>query len=313
MPFPAFPRLGSAAAAAALLLALSACASSPAQTGRAESETTESGTAPSGTPASETAGTYGPGDSASSLPSSHVHGLTVDAETGRVLLATHEGLFDMSTKPATKIGPTNDLMGFTAAAGTGVFYASGHPGKDSAMPNPMGLIRSRDGGKTWEQLSRQGKSDFHALTVTKSGIVAFDGQLWTSPDGKTWTTATAGFAPAVLAGNPGTNTVLATLPEGLQRSTDGGRTWEPVPSSPVIQFAAFADGKEAVGVEPNGSVHHSTDGGTTWTSKGRINADVQAVAAVKGPDGKLQIWAATTDELIVSSDGGATFRPAAAR
>ncbi|MCE3291250.1 MAG: hypothetical protein K0Q84_187 [Arthrobacter sp.] len=302
MPFPAFPRLGSAAAAAALLLALSACAPSPAPTGTAESGTAGSGTA----------GTHGSGGSTSSLPSAHVHGLTVDAKTGRVLLATHEGLFDMSTEPATKIGPTNDLMGFTAVAGTGVFYASGHPGKDSTMPNPMGLIRSSDGGKTWEQLSRQGKSDFHALTVTKSGIVAFDGQLWTSPDGKTWTTATAGFAPAVLAGNAGTNTVLATLPEGLQRSTDGGRTWKPVPSSPVIQFAAFANDKEAVGVEPNGTVHHSTDGGTTWTSKGRINAEVQAVAAAKGTEGKLQIWAATEGELIVSRDGGATFRPAEA-
>jgi photosystem II stability/assembly factor-like uncharacterized protein len=240
-----------------------------------------------------------------------VHGLAVDARTGRVLLATHEGLFDMSTEPATKIGPTNDLMGFTAATGTGIFYASGHPGKDSTMPNPMGLIRSSDGGRTWEQLSRQGQSDFHALTVTKSGIVAFDGQLWTSPDGKSWTTAAAGFAPAVLAGNSGTNTVLATLPEGLQRSTDGGHTWKPVPSSPVIQFAAFANEKEAVGVEPNGTVHYSADGGSTWTLKGRIDADVQAVAAAKGLDGKLQIWAATAEELIVSSDGGATFRPAA--
>ena len=306
MPIPSRTRLGSAAAAAALLLAVSACASSPAPTRSGESGTTQSGIAPS-----EAAGAHGSGGSASSLPSAHVHGLTVDAKTGKVLLATHEGLFDMSTKPATKIGPTNDLMGFTAAAGTGVFYASGHPGKDSNMPNPMGLIRSSDGGRTWEQLSRQGKSDFHALTVTKSGIAAFDGQLWTSPDGKTWTTAAAGFAPAVLAGNPGTNTVLATLPEGLQRSTDGGRTWKPVPSSPVIQFAALASGKEAVGVEPNGTVHHSADGGTTWTSKGKINGEVQAVAAAKGTNGKLQIWAATADELVVSRDGGATFRPAA--
>lgn len=307
MPFPALPRLGSAAAAAALLLALSACAASPAPTGTPLSGTAQSGTAEPGT-----AGTHGSGGSASSLPHAHVHGLAVDAKTGRVLLATHEGLFDMSTRPATKVGPTNDLMGFTAAPGAGVFYASGHPGKDSGMPNPMGLIRSSDGGKTWEQLSRQGESDFHALTVTKSGIVAFDGQLWTSPDGKTWTTAAAGFAPAVLAGNPGTNTVLATLPEGLQRSTDGGRTWKPVPSSPVIQFAAFANDKEAVGVEPNGTVHYSPDSGTTWMKKGTINAKVQAVAAAKGRDGKLQIWAATAYELIVSSDGGATFRSAAA-
>lgn len=106
-----------------------------------------------------------------------------------------------------------------------MFYASGHPGKDSTMPNPLGLIKSTDGGKTWEQVSRQRESDFHALTTTKSGIVGFDGTMRTSTDGTTWKPAAAGFTPAVLAGNPYSDTVLATTPEGVQRSADAGTTW----------------------------------------------------------------------------------------
>lgn len=244
---------------------------------------------------------------ASGLPSTHIHGLDVDGETGQILLATHVGLFDISEDPATQIGQTNDLMGFTAGKEDGVYYASGHPGEGSNLPNPLGLIRSTDGGETWEQLSRQGESDFHALTVTKSGIVAFDGTLLTSPDGKAWTTVMTDFSPAVLAGNPDSDTVLATTPDGLQRSGDGGKTWALDPSAPVIQFAAFASPTEAFGVRPDGTVHYSADGGQTWTPKGRISGKLQTIAAVKASDGKPQLWAATTDGILTSTDGGETF------
>ncbi|KQQ80938.1 F510_1955 family glycosylhydrolase [Arthrobacter sp. Leaf137] len=269
-------------AAAALLLTLSACSTgSPTATA--------------------------PSTAAAGLPSSHVHGLSVNPQTDQALLATHEGLFDVTKSPATKIGGTNDLMGFTAAADQGVFYASGHPGPGSDMPNPMGLIRSVDGGKTWEQLSRQGESDFHALATAKSGIIAHDGTLQTSPDGKTWTPATAGFVPAVLAGNPETDSVLATTREGLQRSTDGGKTWVLNAAAPVIQFVAFASGTEVFGVEPGGAVHYSTDAGSSWTQTGSIKGEVQAITAVKKTDGKPIIWAATTEGIVVSTDGGQVF------
>ena len=288
MHFESSPRLRTAAiATAALALALSACA-------------------PGSVPPADSRSSTG---AATGLPSTHVHGLSVNGETGQVLLATHEGLFDASKKPAVKIGPTNDLMGFTGGMDQGSFYASGHPGEGSTLPGPLGLIKTSDGGETWEQLSRQRESDFHALTVTKSGIIAFDGTLRTSPDGKSWKTVDGGFTPAVLAGNPYSDTVLATTQEGVQRSTDGGATWALEKSSPVIQFAALAGASEAVGVEPGGIVHYSADGGATWTRKGQISGDVQAIAATEGSDGSPWIWAATTAGLVVSTDGGATFRP----
>ncbi|NKR10601.1 MULTISPECIES: F510_1955 family glycosylhydrolase [unclassified Paenarthrobacter] len=249
----------------------------------------------------------GPG---TGLPSAHVHGLSVNSETGQVLLATHEGLFDVSKNQSVKIGPTNDLMGFTAAMDEGVFYASGHPGPGSDLPNPLGLIRTTDGGKSWEKLSRQGESDFHALATTKSGIVAYDGTLQTSTDGKSWKTATAGFAPAALAGNPYSDTVLATTPEGLQRSTDAGNTWAVDPAAPIIQFATFAGATEAVGVTPDGTVYISADAGAMWKKTGKIDGEVQAIAASEGAEGSPWIWAATTTGLTVSTDGGTTFRPA---
>ncbi|MCU1531126.1 MAG: hypothetical protein JWO49_697 [Arthrobacter sp.] len=290
MPFPA-KTLSRAAAmtagTATVVLALAACTPAPGRPADASST----------------------GQAGTGLPGTHIHGLSVSGDTSQVLLATHDGLFDVTQKPASKIGGTNDLMGFTGAKDHGVFYACGHPGAGSEMPNPLGLIRSTDGGKTWEQLSRQGESDFHALTTTRSGIVAFDGELRTTPDGKTWKTVPSAFTPAALAGHPDSETVLATTPQGIQRSIDGGTTWEPVTSGPVIQFAAFAHPAEAAGVEPDGTVHYSADAGATWTRKGRINGEVLAIAAVKGADGNPWIWAATVEGIVVSTDGGTTFRP----
>ena len=290
MTNPSRPRVRATAilaAGASLIFALSACSSStlPAEPAAA-------------------------GNAGSPLPDAHVHGLSVSNTTGQVLLATHDGLFDITKQPAAKIGATNDLMGFTGGTDHGVLYASGHPGEGSDLANPLGLIRSTDAGKTWEKLSRQGESDFHALTATKSGIVGFDGALRTSPDGKTWNTEATDFVPAVLAGNPASDTVLSTTPQGIRRSTDGGKTWATVNSGPVVQFAAFASPAEAVGVEPDGTVHSSADAGATWTRKGKIQETVQAVAAVKGPEGNPSIWAVTASALVVSTDGGATFRPA---
>ncbi|WOC63467.1 exo-alpha-sialidase (plasmid) [Paenarthrobacter sp. AT5] len=280
-------RTGALAAGAALVFALAACApASPPASTPPSIELTEK-----------------------ALPSSHVHGLTVNGDTSQVLLATHDGLFDVTKQPASKIGGTNDLMGFTVGK-DGIFYASGHPGPGSDLPNPLGLIKSTDGGQTWEKLSRQGESDFHALTTTKTGIVAFDGQLRSSPDGKTWNTVAAMFAPAVLAGHPDSDAVLGTTTEGIQRSTDGGATWALDKTGPVIQYAAFATPDDAAGVAPDGTTYYSADAGKSWTKKGRINGEVLAIAALKGADGNLRIWAATPEGIVVSTDGGTSYRAA---
>ncbi|MFP3442760.1 hypothetical protein R0K18_33995, partial [Pantoea sp. SIMBA_133] len=60
-------------------------------------------------------------------------------------------------------GQNNDYMGFTAVDEG--FYTSGHPGKDSDLPNPLGLKKSTDGGRSLENLGFEGESDFHTIGV----------------------------------------------------------------------------------------------------------------------------------------------------
>ncbi|TJY70487.1 exo-alpha-sialidase [Arthrobacter sp. CAU 1506] len=244
---------------------------------------------------------------ANSNPFGHVHGMFADADTGQVVLATHNGLFDVSAEPAEKLSPTIDLMGFAPMAEAGHFYASGHPGAGSDLPNPVGLIHSNDGGKTWKPLSRQGESDFHALTTTRAGIIGFDGQLRISADGHDWSTVQTSLQPLALAGSPESDIVLATTEDGVQRSTDGGSTWSLPDGAPLLLFTAFADAGTAVGVAPDSTIQVSRDAGITWEQAGKVSAPAAAITAAADGEGRLHIWVATDNGVEYSVDGGATF------
>lgn len=104
-------------------------------------------------------------------------------------------------------------MGFTAA-GPRHYYASGHPGNGVDLPQPVGLIETRDGGRSWKVLSRGGESDFHALTAAPAGVVGFDGAVRVSRDGTSWTEGTTPGDVASLAAAPDGSTVLAATPQG---------------------------------------------------------------------------------------------------
>lgn len=240
-------------------------------------------------------------------PYGHVHGISVDPKTGRVLLATHNGLFDATGGSPERIGPVIDLMGFSSA-GDEHFYASGHPGPGTDLPNPVGLIHSDDGGKTWEPLSRQGESDFHALTVTRDGITGYDGQLRMTRDLKKWTTTDTGIQPYSLAGTSTSTVLLATTEQGVQRSDDGGKTWKLPAGAPVLLVTAFADDSTAVGVAPDGTVHISRDTGRTWQQAGKVSGQPEAVAAIPGKGKAVEVWVATSTGLEHSEDNGSTFK-----
>ncbi|BCT77878.1 hypothetical protein SCMU_37200 [Sinomonas cyclohexanicum] len=248
------------------------------------------------------------GAPASALPGGHVHGVAAAADGSKVLLGTHGGVFDVSGAAPARISPADDFMGFVGDP-SDTLWASGHPGPGSKKPNPLGLLRSDDGGKTWATVSNEGVSDFHALAVTRSGLVGFDGTLKRSATGERWADVASEIRPATLAGHAGTDTVLATTERGLFASPDGGATWRPVAGAPLVRIAAFADAYRAVAVAPDGTVYASGDAGATWARSGTIGGgDVEAVTAVApAGGGQVRVWAATTSGVRESRDGGATF------
>ncbi|MGW9403630.1 F510_1955 family glycosylhydrolase [Arthrobacter sp. NPDC055585] len=267
--------LTAASAAAALLFTLAACG----QAGGGGQETTKP--------------TY----------PTHVHALALKPGTTDVLIASHEGIYEVSGSELRPTGANIDLMGFTVD-GDGVYLASGHPGPGVDLPDPVGLISSAN-GEDWTRESLAGKSDFHALTVASGGIIGFDGTLRLSADGRSWTDAPAQFTPHSLAGSPSGPLVLATTEDGPLVSNDSGLTWGPLPGAPVIMLAAVTESR-IVGVLPDGEILISTDRGQSWDTAGRVSGYPAAVTAAEAADG-LQVWVMTDAGLEYSADGGRTF------
>jgi photosystem II stability/assembly factor-like uncharacterized protein len=244
---------------------------------------------------------------AGALPGEHVHGISRDPGSGKVNLATHEGLFVLQSDDSWQhVGPAVDLMGFAVSA-PGTFYASGHPADGVDLPAPVGLIKSTDAGRTWTVLSLGGQSDFHALTASLAGVMGFDGALRATADGKTWSQGGLSAEPRCLASSPDGSQVLATTNQGVMSSTDAGRTWAPLVSAPALFLTAWADSMTIVGISTKGDLAISADAGRTWKTNPAKLSSSEAISAGRDKAGFLEILVATEAGVLQSRDRGNSF------
>ncbi|MEU7000226.1 F510_1955 family glycosylhydrolase [Nonomuraea sp. NPDC046570] len=232
----------------------------------------------------------------------HIHGLGVDPGTGKVYVAGHYGLFTVEGGKLARVGDRDaDHMGFTVA-GPGAFYASGHPAAGDIQGGQaphLGLIRSADAGRTWQQVALAGQADFHALQVAGTVVYGYDsqtGQIWRGSEGGENLRAKARLDLLDLAsGTNAPDTVYATTPDGVRVSTDGGASFKPLKGAPLLAFLDVTGADRLVGVAPDGQVHASTDNGATWQPGGRL--PMQAVA----------FTAVSADRLLAASMDGTVY------
>ncbi|CAB4752888.1 unannotated protein [freshwater metagenome] len=242
------------------------------------------------------------------LDVTHVHGLAVDPEDPqRVFVATHEGLGAWTEDGVERVsGSTADFMGFTIGP-DGTLYGSGHPGRGEDGPSSLGLIRSDDGGRSWEPVSLAGEADFHALAADDDGVVGYDantGQLRLSPDGEQWEDVDAPDGFLDLAADPASARFLGTTGQGvLVASEDGGRTFDPVPEAPRLLLVDFFSDGTTLGVAADGSLQTGLADGSWEDSGARAGEGLQAMAV--GPDGT--VWVLDGEGLRRSTDRGRTL------
>ena len=185
----------------------------------------------------------------------HIHGLSYSADGKRLFIPMHHGLAIYSGSQWTKApGPEHDYMGF---ASTRVFfYSSGHPAPGSSLQNPLGLIKSKDGGQTWEPLGLAGEADFHLLATSyhTNTVYVFNaapnsrmpqlGLYYTTDDGKQWRAAKgAGLvgSPVSLAVHPTQNKVVAVgTRSGVYLSQDSGASFQRLTDVTQVLAVCFA-------------------------------------------------------------------------
>lgn len=254
-------------------------------------------------------GTGGDGEKSAAAPAAivDVHGIGVNPADQALYIATHTGLFrsPSGASTATRVdAPEQDLMGFSVA-GPDRFVASGHPGAGRQGPTALGLLESRDRGRSWRSVSQEG-ADFHLLRAAGDAVYAFDGQLRVSRDGgRTWQQRSAPGGLIDLAIDPADrDRVLASTESGVRASRDGGRTWQQT-SLDVPVLLGWAQPSRPAAIGDDGAVHSSADGGRTWKPAGTAQDQPAAFAADR--DGGLYVGRAD-GAVDFSSDGGRTWR-----
>jgi len=242
----------------------------------------------------------------------HVHGLGRNPRDGTLFIATHTGIWRLSTNSAIaeRVSPSRqDTMGFTVV-GADRFLGSGHPDVRDAtrgLPPLLGLIESRDAGRSWTNVSLLGRADFHVLRATGKRIYGIDspsGMLLVSSDlGKTWSERRVPAPVVDLVPHPQRpKVVLASTERGLHRSTDAGETWSRVGEG--VGLLAWPRPNRLYLVSQEGQVFGSPDEGARWRRAGTLPG---APSAVLGA-GPRDLYAALHDSAIAhSQDGGVSW------
>jgi hypothetical protein len=241
----------------------------------------------------------------------HVHGLGLNPRDGTLFIATHTGLFRVAPgeSSATRVGDRfQDTMGFTVV-GPDRFLGSGHPDGRDNLPPFLGLIESRDAGRSWKPISLLGKADFHVLEARGGLIYGYGSDFETrqsrflvsAQGGKSWEERRVPEPLISLALHPrDPRRLVAAGQRGIYESRDGGRHWERRGSEPGL--LVWQGPERLVLVTATGEVKSSRDGGS-WAEVGQLGGQPAAFEAEA--DG---LYAALHDGTIKrSTDGGRSW------
>jgi photosystem II stability/assembly factor-like uncharacterized protein len=263
----------------------------------------------------------------------HIHGLAYSADGKRLFVPSHHGLAVYSDGRWSKTaGPEHDYMGF--AGSDNAFYSSGHPAAGSGLTNPLGVIKSVDGGRTWKNLGLEGESDFHLLAVSHATNAVYvynpapnsrmnkAGLYYSFNDGGEWKQAEArglNGPPLSIAVHPSDPKVVAAgARSGLYLSAEAGQS-----------FKGLIAGREVIAVyfDLNGrELWYSSYAGKAqlyrigWRGAGSTEVALpplmrDAVAYVAQNPAERQEYAIATFErsIFISNDGGKSWRQIAAK
>lgn len=238
----------------------------------------------------------------------HVHGLGINPADGALFIATHTGLFRVppAEMKAERVGDRRqDTMGFSVA-GPDRFVGSGHPDLRDDLPPLLGLIESRDAGRTWKPVSLLGDVDFHVLRAAGKRVYGFDstsGRLLASTDrGRTWSERSTPEPLLDLVLHPSNPATLVASGSVLYSSTDGGGRWSVLGGEPA--YLAWPSADRLYAVNGEGRIRISRNMGETWQPLGAVGGEPAAFLAVSADE----LYVALHDGTIeVSRDGGRSW------
>jgi hypothetical protein len=189
---------------------------------------------------------------------------------------------------------------------------------------PDGIAVSRDRGETWHRMSngiRRGYTHALAIDRTKAGRVLAGTELGiylTEDAARTWQLVlpTEKVVYDIRQSPFNAKAFLAvTSTDGALRSSDGGRTWQPIPGvsrDRTLHFGHFDhhEAKRLVICGWEAGVLVSEDGGKLWQDRTEGLPNRQIWCVTPDPDFPGRLYAAPyLKPVYVSNDFGRTWQP----
>lgn len=237
----------------------------------------------------------------------HVHALDLDEQEGLIYIATHDGVLtapvgEASGAPVGFVSEwRGDAMGMVRSGDR--LLISGHPPAYEAGPANIGVVEVGVSGGSPTTLALEGEADFHAMATTGDRVAGWNsvtGTVKVSDDGgATWLEGQA-LQVRALAFTPDGERLLATTPDGVQVSDDGGQSFSTLEGAPYLLLLAAAppgsSSSALVGLDVEGVLHASADG-DSWTTLGAAPMAPEALAV--GSSGRVLL--ANTDFALLSN------------
>jgi hypothetical protein len=234
---------------------------------------------------------------------SHIHHVKVVGN--KVLVLTHEGLYELVGKNNMKlVGKEKiDVMGFVSLGN--VLIASGHPAVGSNMPNPIGVIKSLDGGLTWKSVSLSGKVDFHFLEGLGSDLYGADSQtgklMYSADSGVTWKTLGANTFSDIAVSPKKSGIAIALKDSKLLLTQNAFKSSSTIKSTLTMTQIEWRK-SGLYGLSGN-SLYKSTNSGKTWTKLSTF----KGAAGILSVSDQLMLVTVGSD-IYTSNNEGKSFR-----
>jgi len=240
---------------------------------------------------------------------------------GSFLLTTNRGFWIVApdgssvrqVKDARVIAPQGSSPVGTfleiADVGTGDLLGSGHPDDPKALPQYLGILRSQDGGRRWQVVTRLGTADIHIIRRQGRTLYLWDavlGAVLVSDNGlrsfaERFTPKQLILDMVVDPRDP--DYLLISSETELYRSTDQGRRWRPSGQARAARLA-WAPTGELYRASADGAFEQSADRGATWKRVGELPGEPWKIEL---QDART-MWVALADGSIAQTrDGGRSW------
>jgi len=256
----------------------------------------------------------------------HEHGLSFSPDGTALLAPSGLGLAEYRDGVWSEVpGSIQSFSAFTVTESS--IYASGHSLPGARPRTPVGLLKSTDGGQSWQSLALAGEADFallaagyrsnavYVVATRPNPAMAAPGLFMTRDEGKTWRRAAArgleGAIEALSAHPREAGTVAIATERGLYLSRDAGDSFVLLDREPSTGVAFDPEGRRLryTRALSNQVILLALESRERTTLRvPRLRHDYLTCIAQNPKDERIFAFATRKRDVYVTTDGGLSWR-----